>query len=385
MQNVQALLHPPSSPCVSLYLPTHPGGAEQDLIRWKNLLQEAEEQLAAGGMCRADVRALLQPAQARPSDNAFWNSQSGSLAFFLTWGWTRWFRLPEPLAERAVVGNELHVKPLLPLPAEAGRFFLLAIGPNRVRLLQGSRYGMQEIDGKEMPRSLAEALRCHGRLEPLEFHTYPVLEMGFPYAGFHHQEVDIDDARGELLLSFERIDRAMHELLAEESVPVVVAAVEPLGSLYRQASTYTHLLEGFVANPDSLSSEDLHESAWPLVEQHAGQRRREAAALCSLLADTGRTSDELSTVVAAAHQGRVDILLTAAGADHWGTFDPMTGCVARHETPCHGDVELVNLAVARTLLHGGTVHVIDPNDAPAKVRLPAAIYRRPYRQNKAGE
>jgi hypothetical protein len=70
-QTVQALLQPPSSPCVSLYLPTHPGGAEQDLIRWKNLLQEAEERLAAGGMRRGDVRELLEPARARASDEAF--------------------------------------------------------------------------------------------------------------------------------------------------------------------------------------------------------------------------------------------------------------------------------------------------------------------------
>jgi hypothetical protein len=293
--------------------------------------------------------------------------------------------LPVPLEERVVVGNELHVKPLLPLAAEDGRFFLLAIGPSRVRLLQGSRYGMQEVDGKEMPRSLEEALRCHDRIEPLEFHTFPVLEMGCPSAGFHRHEMDIDDARSDLVLSFGRIDRGMHELLGEESVPVVVAAVEPLGSLYRQASPSAHLLEGFMGNPDSLSAEDLHERAWPLVEQHARQRRREAVALCARLAGTGRTSDDLRTVVAAAHQGRVDILLTAGAADHWGTFDPMTGCVTRHETPCTGDVELVNLAVARTLLHGGTVHVIDPNDAPGRVRLPAAIYRRPHGQNKAGQ
>jgi hypothetical protein len=80
----------------------------------------------------------------------------------------------------------------------------------------------------------------------------------------------------------------------------------------------------------------------------------------------------------------VEILLAARGADLWGIVDPTTGAVAVHEPARTGNVELVNLAAVQTLLHGGTVHLIDPPEVPAMVRLPAAIYWRPHGQKKAG-
>ena len=50
--------------CVSIFMPTHRAGLEQqqDPIRLKNLVTEAERRLAAQGMRAPDVRALLGPA-----------------------------------------------------------------------------------------------------------------------------------------------------------------------------------------------------------------------------------------------------------------------------------------------------------------------------------
>ena len=52
---------------VSIYMPTHPAGdqIQQDPIRLKNLLNQAQEELMARGLRRPDAEALLQPAVRR--------------------------------------------------------------------------------------------------------------------------------------------------------------------------------------------------------------------------------------------------------------------------------------------------------------------------------
>ncbi|MGC9335283.1 MAG: hypothetical protein ACP5JJ_14105, partial [Anaerolineae bacterium] len=48
---------------VSIYMPTHRTGDEiqQDPIRLKNLLTEAEERLSAEGLRRPDIASILKP------------------------------------------------------------------------------------------------------------------------------------------------------------------------------------------------------------------------------------------------------------------------------------------------------------------------------------
>jgi hypothetical protein len=53
-------------PCVSLFMPTIRAGhqVEQNLIRFRNLLRQAEVDLAAGGLKSLQVQELLKPARA---------------------------------------------------------------------------------------------------------------------------------------------------------------------------------------------------------------------------------------------------------------------------------------------------------------------------------
>lgn len=60
--------------CVSIFLPTHRAGIEvqQDPIRLKNLIREAERQLADAGVRGPETAALLEPARSLLSDSHFW-------------------------------------------------------------------------------------------------------------------------------------------------------------------------------------------------------------------------------------------------------------------------------------------------------------------------
>jgi len=385
-QDLQILLNPPASPCISIYLPTHRGGAEQDPIRWKNLLRNVEEQLLGRGMRPAAAVELLAPAREKESDAAFWNSQSDGLAYFQAPDLTRCYRLPLSFSESAGVGEGFHVKPLLPLLSGNGRFFVLALSQKAVRLLQGTGHSISEVDLKGVPQNLAEALLAHEDMEPFSFVGRRAGNGAGSWGGiFHGHGVGIDDPKDELLHYFQKIDRGLHPLLGEEQAPLILASVEYLWPLYREANTYPHLLPtGVAGNPDHLTARELHDRAWPLVQRCFAEAQGKAVALYARFAGTGRTSDDLAEVVAAAHKGQVEILLAARDDDRLGAFDAASGAVAVHPAPLNGDVELVNLAVAGVLRHGGTVHLIEPDKVPAEVRLPAAVYWRPHCQKKVG-
>jgi hypothetical protein len=73
---------------VSLFMPTHRAGreTEQNPIRFKNLLREAEDRLLATGLRSPDVREILKPAQRLLQESGFWRNQSHGLAVFFYTG-----------------------------------------------------------------------------------------------------------------------------------------------------------------------------------------------------------------------------------------------------------------------------------------------------------
>jgi len=60
--------------CVSIFMPTYRAGAEsqQNQIRLRNLLREAEEKLIARGCRLQDAKSLLEPAQSLVGNVLFW-------------------------------------------------------------------------------------------------------------------------------------------------------------------------------------------------------------------------------------------------------------------------------------------------------------------------
>ena len=366
--------HPP--PCISLFMPAHRGGAEEDPIRWRKHLEEAEERLGKAGWRAAEVKELLAPGLRLLEDITFWKNQSDGLAAFLAPQFLRLFRLPMAFKDAVVVANRFSIIPLLPLLSGNGRFFVLALSQKAVRLLQGTRYGVSEVDLKGVPQSLAEALLTHEAMQPFSFFGRRAGEgAGSWGAIFHGHGVGIDDSKEELLHYFQKIDRGLHPLLKEEKAPLVLASVDYLQPIYRQANTYPQLLEqGIEGNPDRLSSRELHDRAWPLVQPLFEAEQQRAAAQYGQLAGTEHTSGDLEAVVGAAYEGRVETLFVALGRQVWGVFDPSTGRVQQHKEAPFGDVDLLDLAAAHTLSHGRTVYAVEPEQVPSKTDVAAIFF-----------
>jgi hypothetical protein len=364
--------------CVSLFMPTHRRGEEtrQDPIRFQNLLRQAEEKLIEKGMRTVDARALLEPAYRLEGHSPFWRHLNDGLVMFLGSGVFRHYTLPLPLNEQLVVAEHFYIKPLLPLLSGDGRFYILALSQNQVRLLQGTRYSVGEVDLEGMPGSLAELLGDITREKQLQFHTRtPGGGPGKRSASFFGHGAGEEQAKQDILRYFRAIDAELSNLLRNEQTPLVLASVDYLIPIYRSANRNPHLLEeGILGNPEQLSARELHERAWIIVEPHFQKAQHDAQARFNALKGAGRTSTRLEEIIVAAYHGRVEHLFVELGVQRWGAYDPHTHQVSVHLEAQPADEELLQFACNHVIVNGGSLFALETEDMPGDGLL-AAIYR----------
>src|SRR5437870_13633150 len=107
--DLRALLKNTATPCVSFLMRTTRGASQQDKLRWKNQLREAEELLTGEGRRTPEVRELLSPARALLDEVPFWQNVSDGLAAFLAPGLFRPYRLPLAFDDQVVAAAHFHV------------------------------------------------------------------------------------------------------------------------------------------------------------------------------------------------------------------------------------------------------------------------------------
>jgi hypothetical protein len=301
---------------------------------------------------------LLEPARHLLDDSRFWQYQAEGLATFVAPGVLRTFRVPLRLEELTIVGPRFYLTPLLQLLTGDGLFYVLALSQNQVRLLAGTRDHIAEVEFGG-PASLAEALQYDDPERQLQFHT------GTPAAGdrraaiFHGHGTGIDDAKINILRFFQQVDRAVTGLIKGAPLPLVVAGVDYLLAIYREANTHPSMLpEGIPGNPEGLRPDELHARAWPLVEPRFLSAREQAATRYRELKGTGRTSNDVRDVLPAACDGRVEVLFVAVGTHVWGTFAPDARAVELGEEDPGRIEDLLNLAAVHTILTRGMVYAV---------------------------
>lgn len=374
--------------CVSLYMPTERLGAEtqQNPIRLKNLLSQAEEQLVKSGVRTPQAQKLLKPAVELQQDRPAWQSMGDGLALFIGPDTYYAYRVPLRFDELVVVSDRFHIKPLLPLLSGDGRFYLLALSLGNVRVLQGSQYSANEIVLEDAPDSLAEVLQYDEFEKTLQFHTTTGQRVqrggggGDRAAVFHGQGTGTDEAKEkENILRFLRaLDDGVRELIGGgEQMPLVLAGVEHLRGLYRDVNHYPYLVgDGIDGNPENMPVSELHEKGWKIVQPIFQQAQDEAAARYQELAGTGseRASNKVDAVVAAAYFERVETLFVDVNRQYWGAFDRESGDVAFHDERHPGDLDLLDYASAHTLTNGGTVYAVESDEMPTDAAV-AAVFR----------
>ncbi len=363
--DMTAVLKAQDGPCVTVFTRTRHGGSQEDPIRWKAQLNEAEVRLTASGVPAANAEAIIDRARKHLQESEFWKSTSEGLVLFLANGFERLYRLPVKFENRVFVGPHFHIKPLLPWADADGRFFILALSQNHVQLFEASAHSIHRVPVSGLPANMAEARKTHDRDEPLEFHTHPA-SIGRAFeAVFSGHGVGIDDHKDELLHYFQQIDRAIHPALVNGKAPLVLATVDYLVPIYRKANKYGHLFEPHLkGNPDRMSEQELHDRIWPLVAPVFRMNTSRAVAQYRQLEGTGRTTKDLARLLPAVHRGEIETLLTVDGREAWGQFDGVSGHVRELPATAANAEDLANTAAVEALRHGRTVHLVEPIDFP---------------------
>jgi len=364
---------------ISFYLPTHHSGREtqQAPTRLKNLLRQAEAELAAWIPRNTESLRLLQPVTELIADKKFWRTQSDGLAIFLSEQDMVFYRLPLSFPERVVVSDHFHVRPLLPLLSDDGAFYLVALSLKSIRLFQGSRDTLESVPLSGFSLSLEESLGyVHMELQQLYRPTASRVFAGTK--AFYGHGTAVEEPRAEVREFLQQASKGLRAYLADTRRPLLLAGVESVLSVFKEVNGYANTLEPHLGgNPDDVPEQDLHRRAWAVMGPYFYRKQREAAALYNQRAGTGLASTDVAEVLRAAVEGRVERLFLAHDADRWGRYDPDTGTVTLHPDHEPGDEALLDRCAAETLLHHGEVFAVNGAELPdtaGKAPL-AAIYR----------
>lgn len=368
-----------SGPCVSFFLPTHRSGMEvlnrQDELVFKNLIKQTGEELGKRGYNVPQVAKFLEPLYAILEDRGVWRNQSNGFAVFAAGDYLRFFNLPFSFEPFSHLSYEFYLKPLLPYFMGGGDFYLLSLNLHEIHLYRGNRESIEEVlFDPPLPQRLEEVV---GFDYEQKFIGYRATKMGgHSQAVFHGHAEWQADAKGEILSFFRILDKEIATVLKGSNTPLVIAALDHLIPIYREANTYPHLYpKPVTGNPKHVPLPDLHKKVWDMLAFYFNEERRQQADLLGQLRDTERTATDIREIIPAAMGGRVDALFLDKNEEIWGTYNKADASVSVQKQRSLSDTSLTNLAAVQVFLNGGKVYLEDKIALPLPYTPVNALYR----------
>jgi hypothetical protein len=360
---------------ISLYLHINTATLTAKKARAGCLLRTAQERLEMHGWRGSAADMLLAPVRAWIDDTEIWRGRHGSIALFRAADEFSAYQVPFPLSERAVVGSQFFIKPLLPLLTWAQPFYVLAVSQHEVRLLNCSYDAWNEMSVEGMPRNLEEALRGEEveKQHPVRM-AEPAAGSGRPMAIRYGMGSPQDERKARVERYLRMIDSAVHHALQDTRAPLVFAGVEYLFGMYRQLTASEQLLSApLKGNPDRMRAATLHERAREMLGAYFDEPKRAALARYRELEGLGRTFSDTESILHAAGQGRVESLFVNDAVEEWGGYDAQTGQVVLRPNLFADGAEMSNLAAILTLRHGGMAFVPGAGEMPSQTAMAAVL------------
>jgi hypothetical protein len=346
---------------VSIYLETDPASnGERERIELKTLAAQATSQLREAGAGVSVVREFEDEIESLHFDEGFWRYQARSLATFVAPQRLVTFRLPNRLLSQVEVSDRFNVRPLLRAITFPHVGFVLALAQGSVRVVEViPDLAPAPIAVDDLPSDVASAV---GKSSIAD--RAPARRI----QGSEGQKVRMRQYARQ-------VDRALRPLLNGLEVPLILAATDPIESIYRSVNTYPHLLaQGLGGNPETVSDGDLAARARTVLDDFYAAQLRDIKELYGQRAADGRALSDVAEVARAATFGAVETLLVDIDAALPGSVDDETGAVTFADDAT-GDVHDVTDEVARRAwLSGANVLAVRRPDVPGGGTL-AAILR----------
>lgn len=363
VEELRVLLARHEPPCISLYMPSRPGGAPEDRNRYAALIEEARGRLVELSGARVAAR-LLRPLAAL-SKPAFWQASTEGLALFHCADHSALFRLPVKLPERVLVAESFQVRPLVDFLGTNQHFYVLALSQGRVGFFKGNSLGLAPV---ELPAGLGSLEEALGPAERERVKTQHQSSRGggrSVVGGTNAQDSSRDE---DLARWFRLIDAALWEILRDEKAPLVLAGPEREVHIYQRISRYAGLAARSVhENLAKASSAELHKRVWPIVQEIARASEERVLERYQQLVSSARALDEIRALAQFAVTGRVRELLLDKDALLYGKFDRENGALELHGTQGGSAAEDVLDGIAEAvLIRGGEVYSLPRECMPTK-------------------
>lgn len=376
--NIEELDSIHSQTCISVFIPTHRAGEavleNKDALQLKNQLKEIKSKLEQDEMGPREIKNLIGPIQELIDDSEFWRHQSDGLAIFRSEEFFEKYTLPVNFEAFNYVGNEFYLKPLMPMFTGDGKFYVLALELEDVKLYEQTRYSITDVVIEDLiPAVMQDRVGYDYEQKNLQFRTQ---QEGYDRANFHGHGAADRDRKNEIARYFRAIDKGLNEVFKDAASPLVVASQEYLFSIYKKENSYKHLLDDYITcNLSETDKFELHEMAWEKVAPLFDRDRKEKMDSFKQHDGTGKTSSEIGEVLPAAFDGKIDTLFVQNRAEIWGIYNPEKRSVRRDEESSVSNVSLLNMAAIKTFLNGGDVYLLEADEMPNPNSMLNALYR----------
>jgi hypothetical protein len=368
--------------CVSLYLPTspHPDHAHANRIAFKDLAKEALVQLVEAGTHKRRLEPLAEQfghlaglddvdvqdldhirklQHQKPNDlDQFWKHQAHGLGVLATPNSLRTFRLPyapKPLAE---VADRYHLTPLVRAMTSPHDLFVLALSEESVRLIHVvANLPPAAVDVPQLPKNADQATRR------------PSIHVRAPRG--HLQ--NLEGEKILLHLYARRIDQALRGVLAGRATPLVLAAAEPIASVFRSVNSHPQLVdEAVLEDATHMTDRQIADLALPILNRLYARELKDLIARFDELKPRRATTD-VSYAAHAATAGAVDSLLVDLDAVIPGLVSEVDGSVTYATNDDAETYSVVDEVARRALCTGARVLGAKRDDLPNRAPLIAIL------------
>ena len=377
----KALAQVKGETCISLYLPTSPLGESAQLNRtaFKDIAKEALSQLREAGTDKKKIADFeerfehlagpehdvqdedkirkLQRAKPDPIDE-FWHYQANGLAVLATSGMMRTFRLPDRPKPLAEVADRLHLTPLIRAMTSPHDVFVLALAEESVRLVHAFvNFPPERLQVPNLPSNAEEATRR------------PSFHVRAPRRRLQNLE-------GEKVLLQQyvrKVEHAISSVLAERNAPLVLAAEEPLASMFRSVNSYPRLADEMIeGNPGLRTDGELEDTAIPILDRLYSRELKAVIARYDELKPRRATTD-VSYAAHAATAGAVEQLLVDLDAVVPGLVSDIDGSVTYSASDDAETYSVVDEVARRALYTGARVMGARKEELPDRAPLTAIL------------
>jgi hypothetical protein len=350
--------------CVSIYVHAAAGPDASDTARIEvhTRLRSASELLEAAGTDVGTIESIRAAVESLLVERDFWRRETTTLAIFANGTSLSSFRLANRLLGLTEVSDRFAITPLLRATTFSRSAFVLALSQNAVRLIDVSpTLPASEIVVPDLPHDLKSTL---------------ALDLTNDRQTLAHLRTS-EDPKIRMLEFAQAVDRALHPVVADSDRPMILAAAEPLASIYRSVSSYSRLADSLIAgNPEEKSAGDLAASATPILDAaHAAELVAQTARFHESTS-RGLSDDTLSGVSLAATSKAIDTLFVDIDHRIPGRVDEVTGVITRNEVENETHYDVIDEIVRRALSSDARIFAVRGTDVPGNGPV-AAILRFP--------